>query len=308
MAQKYPFPHNEKNVTFAPTKHICMNQHFTHSTPPLLRSPAESYTFSAKERDSETGLSYFGSRYYSSDLSVWLSVDPMSAKYPSLSPYTYCANNPVKVVDPNGEDIGDFYDHWGVKLGTDGKQDGKIYIVHNVGISNKQRKKTIDFIKNNSGNSEVFTDNCDAYKYSSEIVNDSRARLRMCEIAEQDDGGRGMDPSRNREYGGKIENGAVVELPAGRVGDPTVDGGFLEYRGDALFHTHASGTNESFKEAQLTSDSRLSEWIQPPSKQDMNNAGNTTHYVFARRTGHVYLYDMSGTHVKMRHDTFKYLK
>ena len=63
------------------------------------------YTFSAKEKDSETGLSYFGSRYYSSDLSIWLSVDPMSDKYPSLSPYVYCANNPVKVVDPNGEEI-----------------------------------------------------------------------------------------------------------------------------------------------------------------------------------------------------------
>ena len=63
------------------------------------------YTFSAKEKDSETGLSYFGSRYYSSDLSVWLSVDPQAAKYPSLSPYTYCADNPVKLVDPNGEDF-----------------------------------------------------------------------------------------------------------------------------------------------------------------------------------------------------------
>ena len=61
------------------------------------------FTFSAKERDPETGLSYFGSRYYSGDLSIWLSVDPMSDKYPSLSPYTYCANNPVKLVDPNGE-------------------------------------------------------------------------------------------------------------------------------------------------------------------------------------------------------------
>ena len=62
------------------------------------------FTFSAKERDSETGLSYFGSRYYSSDLSIWLSVDPQSDKYASLSPYTYCANNPVKLVDPNGEE------------------------------------------------------------------------------------------------------------------------------------------------------------------------------------------------------------
>ena len=63
------------------------------------------YTFSAKEKDSETGLSYFGSRYYSSDLRIWLSVDPQAAKYPSLSPYAYCANNPVRVVDPDGEEI-----------------------------------------------------------------------------------------------------------------------------------------------------------------------------------------------------------
>ena len=60
------------------------------------------FTFSAKEKDSETGLSYFGSRYYSSDLSVWLSVDPMSDKYASTSPYAYCRNNPIRLVDPNG--------------------------------------------------------------------------------------------------------------------------------------------------------------------------------------------------------------
>ena len=65
------------------------------------------HTFSAKEKDTETGLSYFGSRYYSSDLSIWLSVDPMSDKYPSLSPYVYCVNNPIKLVDPNGEEIVD---------------------------------------------------------------------------------------------------------------------------------------------------------------------------------------------------------
>ena len=61
------------------------------------------YTFSAKEKDAETGYSYFGSRYYSSDLSIWLSVDPMSGKYPSTSPYAYCRNNPIILMDPNGE-------------------------------------------------------------------------------------------------------------------------------------------------------------------------------------------------------------
>ena len=60
------------------------------------------YTFSAKEKDTETGYSYFGARYYNSDLSIWLSVDPMTDKYPSTSPYAYCRNSPIRLVDPNG--------------------------------------------------------------------------------------------------------------------------------------------------------------------------------------------------------------
>ena len=89
------------------------------------------YTFSAKEKDSETGLSYFGSRYYSSDLSVWLSVDPQAAKYPSLSPYVYCADNPVKLVDPNGEDPIYAKNFWGrvKKIGDDGRCSNGSYLV-----------------------------------------------------------------------------------------------------------------------------------------------------------------------------------
>ena len=68
-----------------------------------LNTQSTIFTFSAKEKDAETGYSYFGSRYYSSDLSIWLSVDPMASKYPHQSNYVYCSNNPIKVVDPNGE-------------------------------------------------------------------------------------------------------------------------------------------------------------------------------------------------------------
>ena len=67
------------------------------------------FTFSAKEKDSETGFSYFGSRYYNSDLSIWLSVDPMASKYPYQSNYVYCSNNPLKIIDPNGEDEWELY-------------------------------------------------------------------------------------------------------------------------------------------------------------------------------------------------------
>ena len=69
-----------------------------------------SFVFNGKEKDYENGFHYYGSRYYASELSMWLSTDPMSDKYPSLTPYNYCANNPIKLIDPNGEEFGDYYD------------------------------------------------------------------------------------------------------------------------------------------------------------------------------------------------------
>ena len=62
--------------------------------------------FTGKEKDSETGYYAFGARYYDCKLSgLFLSVDPMSDKYPSISPYAYCSWNPVKFVDPDGREI-----------------------------------------------------------------------------------------------------------------------------------------------------------------------------------------------------------
>jgi len=60
------------------------------------------YTFSGKERDSETGYSYFGARFYHPDPSIWLSVDPMADQRSWVSPYSYCQNNPIGRVDPTG--------------------------------------------------------------------------------------------------------------------------------------------------------------------------------------------------------------
>jgi RHS repeat-associated protein len=51
--------------------------------------PAENnlgvYQFNGKEKDDETGYNYYGARDYDSEKISWLSVDPMSDKYPSLS-------------------------------------------------------------------------------------------------------------------------------------------------------------------------------------------------------------------------------
>lgn len=62
--------------------------------------------FNGKEKDYESGFHYYGTRYYWSEvLTGWLSVDPMMDKYPNISPYAYCAWNPVKLVDPDGRDF-----------------------------------------------------------------------------------------------------------------------------------------------------------------------------------------------------------
>ena len=75
----------------------------------------ERFTFTGKERDVETGYSYFGARYMDHELmTMWLSVDPLADKYPSISPYAYCAWNPVKLVDPDGMEAFDNTDGWKV--------------------------------------------------------------------------------------------------------------------------------------------------------------------------------------------------
>ena len=75
------------------------------------------YRFTAKELDEETGLYYYGARYYDPRTSVWQSGDPILGEYldgnrglggvfnPINSAlYTYSHQNPVKYVDPTGLD------------------------------------------------------------------------------------------------------------------------------------------------------------------------------------------------------------
>lgn len=59
------------------------------------------YGFTGKERDAESGLYYYGARYYASHLGRWISVDPAGASE-GVNGYQFCGNDPVNHVDLHG--------------------------------------------------------------------------------------------------------------------------------------------------------------------------------------------------------------
>ena len=61
------------------------------------------YLFCGHERDAESGLDYMKARHYSSDDGTFRSRDLLFEKFFYWSPYTYCYNNPVRYIDPDGK-------------------------------------------------------------------------------------------------------------------------------------------------------------------------------------------------------------
>ena len=65
------------------------------------------YRYNGKEAQAFLNNPYldYGARQYDSDGAVWLGKDPLSEKYYPISPYSFCANNPIKFVDLDGRKL-----------------------------------------------------------------------------------------------------------------------------------------------------------------------------------------------------------
>jgi RHS repeat-associated protein len=84
-------------VAYLPFGEGLVDEHSTRKEMP--------YKFSGKELDEETGLYYYGARYYEPHGSVWISADPLQEKYPNVGAYVYCAQNPIRFIDPDGNTL-----------------------------------------------------------------------------------------------------------------------------------------------------------------------------------------------------------
>jgi RHS repeat-associated protein len=71
------------------------------SSKPGVDLSLKRYRFSRKERDDETGLYYFGARYFAPWLGRWTSSDPLGLAS-GTNLFRYCRNNPIVLCDPTG--------------------------------------------------------------------------------------------------------------------------------------------------------------------------------------------------------------
>ncbi|NLF42135.1 MAG: RHS repeat-associated core domain-containing protein, partial [Bacteroidales bacterium] len=64
------------------------------------------YKYVGKERDEETGLYYYGFRYYAPWIARFINVDPLQHEYPHYTPFQYAGNKPITYVDLDGLEEG----------------------------------------------------------------------------------------------------------------------------------------------------------------------------------------------------------
>ena len=127
---------NHANITqydaYLPYGELLVDEHSSSEDLP--------YKFNGKQFDEETGLYYYGARYMNPVTSLWYGVDPMAEKYPNITGCSYCLNNPIKFIDPDGRDS--YYTKDGTYVFTNTARTDNIYIISNYKIIGGSRNKT----------------------------------------------------------------------------------------------------------------------------------------------------------------------
>ena len=196
------------------------------------------YRFTGKELDRVNGLNMydFGARWFDvAGVPMWTSVDPLAEKYYNVSPYVYCAGNPINYIDPDGRSMGDYYNTSGKQIGTDGLDDEKKYMVLD---SDEQKLVKAQETTSLDDLSSVIP------VPSNQVINAMETAFKKTE-------------ETGREYGFRVGvNGTVTSLIGGTENDlSNWDGPMAELRAKGEYaaydvHTHPMGDSSNYGLAQ----------------------------------------------------------
>ena len=106
-------------VCYTPYGEAIVDEHLTTYENP--------FKFSGKELDDITGLYDHGARNRNPITAVWYGIDELFEKYPEISAYAYCHNNPITRIDPTGK--ADYYDEDGTLICSEFNDDNNKYLV-----------------------------------------------------------------------------------------------------------------------------------------------------------------------------------
>jgi RHS repeat-associated protein len=270
------------------------------------------YGFNGMEKDDEvagSGNSYTAEFWqYDSRLGRRWNIDPVDQI--SISNYAAFRNNPIFFIDPFGNKAGDFYSQSGKYLGTDGENDGKVFVV-----TDRDEARNIKKTNRKDGVTSV-----DAVSSAVELPSKT-IRSEMTKSV-------GMDKENPfREYGGVFGvdsdgNEKLIwanpgdEADPSKVGEATINvfdaanpseqGSLTGIQG--TFHTHPSGTVTESPKLDMSSSSTIGgtnttyKFLQVPSGRDVKNSSNRAQqglvtgnsYVIGTRSKTVEIYNGSG--------------
>ncbi len=173
-------------------------------------------TINGKELDRTHGLDWYdyGARNYDAIVPMFTSLDPHCESYYNVSPYVYCHNNPIMLIDPNGMD--DYYSTKGVLLYHD-ENDSNIRFV----IQSRKDRNYLEEVNKNGGfdatklNDPYALPNDAALKESLKILKDTKSNddglAERCALVSDD--GVVVEGKPGKKYNG-IDDVATATLPS----------------------------------------------------------------------------------------------
>ena len=97
---------NVRAVIDEANRRMELNSYYPYGMPMSSTASVQPYKYGGKELDRTNGLDMydFHARHYDPIVPHFITMDELCEKYPSISPYAYCAGNPIRYVDPTGND------------------------------------------------------------------------------------------------------------------------------------------------------------------------------------------------------------